>query len=175
MEIREHPPLATGALEGFGGFIDIRFRQHDFFLGRDNARNFLRGILFLECDKDDPNNLFYGVSDASIAEFRKKVKRDDGSEHIYMPIIPDISKIEGDSNPTKYEVEDFPKFNAKAFKTLEKPIKNRVKAILKAELKGKIKSWWLRPIIAAFRGLFASKITNWIITQVEADFKHRKM
>lgn len=175
MEIREHPPLATGALEGFGGFLDIKFRQHDFFLGRDNARNFLRGILFLECDKHNPNNLFYGVSDAAIAEFKRNVKQKDGSEKIYMPIIPDISKIEGDSNPTKYEVEDFPKFNGKAFRELKKPIKKRVNAILKAELKGRVKSWWLKPIIAAFRGIIASKITNWVIEQVELDFKNRKM
>ena len=175
MEIREHPPLATGSLEGFGGFLDIKFRQHDFFLGRDNARNFLRGILFLECNKDDPNNLFYGVSDAAIDEFRKKVKQKDGSEKIYMPIIPDLSKIDGDTNPTSYEVEEFPKFNKEAFRKLEKPIKNRVKAIIKAELSGKIESWWLRPIIAVFRGVLASKITKWVIEQVETDFKNRKM
>ncbi|NRD23685.1 patatin-like phospholipase family protein [Winogradskyella litoriviva] len=175
MEVRDHPPLATSALGGFGGFLDIKFRQHDFFLGRDNARNFLRGILFLECDKDDPNNLFYGVSDEAIAMFKKNVEQKDGSVKMYMPIIPDLSKIEGDTNPTKYEVEDFPKFDSETFKSLKKPIKKRVKAILKAELKGKVKRWWLKPIIAAFRGLIASKITNWVIEQVEADFKHRKM
>ncbi|WP_179347651.1 patatin-like phospholipase family protein [Winogradskyella pacifica] len=175
MEVRDHPPLATGALEGFGGFIDIKFRQHDFFLGRDNARNFLRGILFLECDQNDPDNLFYGVNDAAIAEFRRLVKQDDGSEKVYMPIIPDISKIEGDTNPTSYEVEDFPKFDSKAFKKLEKPIKKRIKAILKAELNGRISSWILRPIVSVFRGVFASKITKWVMEQVEADFKQRKM
>ncbi|WP_179334943.1 patatin-like phospholipase family protein [Winogradskyella costae] len=175
MEVRDHPPLATGALEGFGGFIDIKFRQHDFFLGRDNARNFLRGILFLECDKNDPNNLFYGVSDAAIAEFRRLIKQDDGSVKVYMPIIPDISKIEGKNNPTSYEVEDFPKFDFKAFKDLKKPIKKRINAILKAELNGRISSWVLRPIISVFRGVFASKITKWVMVQIEADFKKRKM
>lgn len=175
MEVRDHPPLATGALEGFGGFLDIKFRQHDFFLGRDNARNFLRGILFLECEKDNPDNLFYGVSDEAIETFKKKVKQKDGSYKTYMPIIPDLSKIDGDNNPTKYEVEDFPKFNSKAFKELKKPLKNRIKAIIKSELNGRVKTWWLKPIISIFRGLIASKITNWVILQVEADFKHRKM
>jgi len=174
-EVREHPPLATGGLEGFGGFIDIEFRKHDFFLGRDNARNFLRGILFLECDKDDPNNLFYGVSDEAIAEFRKREKQKDGTYKIYMPIIPDLSKIDGDSNPSAYEVEEFPKFNVKAFKKLDKPIKNRIKAILKAELKGKIDNWFLRQGISLFRGRIASKITNSLMTYIEADFKERKM
>ena len=174
-EEREHPPLATGGVEGFGGFLDIEFRKHDFFLGRDNARNFLRGILFLECDKNDPNNLFYGVSDNAIEDFQKKVEQPDGSEKIFMPIIPDISKLSGNTNPSKYEVEDFPKFKVEAFRRLEKPIRNRIKIILKAELKGKVKSWWLKPIVSLFRGTIAKKLTNWVMESIEADFKNRKM
>ncbi|WP_299123048.1 patatin-like phospholipase family protein [uncultured Winogradskyella sp.] len=173
--LRDHPPLATGGVGGFGGFLDIKFRQHDFFLGRDNARNFLRGFLFLEYDKEDPNNLFHGTSDEALKTFQRKIEQDDGSEKIYMPIIPDISKINGDTNPSKYEVDDFPKFNTDAFKKLEKPIKNRVKAIIKAELKGKIKSWWLRPVVGMFRGTIAKKITKWAMEHIEADFKERKM
>ena len=174
-ELRDHPPLATGGVGGFGGFLDIEFRKHDFFLGRDNARNFLRGFLFLECDKEDPNNLFYGVSDIAIADFQKKVKQKDGSEKIYMPIIPDLSKLTGDTNPSKYTIEDFPKFNIDAFKKLEKPIKNRVKAILKAELKGKIGNWWLRQGFAIFKGRIAKKITESVMKHIEDDFKERQM
>ncbi|CAN0380958.1 unnamed protein product, partial [Ectocarpus sp. 4 AP-2014] len=56
--LKSHSPLATGGLGGFGGFLDIDFRIHDFFLGRDNARNFLRGFLFLEYDQKNPSYLF---------------------------------------------------------------------------------------------------------------------
>ena len=174
-EVREHPPLATGGVGGFGGFIDIEFRKHDFFLGRDNARNFLRGFLFLECDQDDPNNLFYKVHDDALKSFQRKIEQADGIEKIYMPIIPDVSILTGNTNPSKYEIEDFPKFNVDAFRKLEKPIKNRIKVILKAELKGKIKSWWLKPIVGLFRGTIAKKITKWTMDHIEADFKERKM
>jgi hypothetical protein len=173
--LRDHPPLATGGVGGFGGFLDIKFRQHDFFLGRDNARNFLRGFLFLECDKNDPNNLFYGINDEAMETFQRKIEHDDGSEKIYMPIIPDISKIDGDPNPSKYEVEDFPKFNAETFRKLEKPIRNRIKTILKAELKGKIGNWWLRQAVTIFRGSIAKKIAKLTIEHIEADFRERKM
>ncbi|MFK7833759.1 MAG: patatin-like phospholipase family protein [Winogradskyella sp.] len=173
--LRDHPPLATGGIGGFGGFLDIEFRKHDFFLGRDNARNFLRGFLFLECDREDPNNLFYGVSDSAIEDFQRKIEQADGSEKIYMPIIPDVSKLTGDTNPSKYEVEEFPKFKVEAFRALKKPIKKRIKAILKAELKGRIKSVLLRPVISALIGIFASKITRLVMQKVEADFKLRKM
>lgn len=35
-------PLAGGALDGFGGFLDRGFRLHDFHLGRCNAQRFFR-------------------------------------------------------------------------------------------------------------------------------------
>jgi hypothetical protein len=34
--------IACGSLGGFGGFVDKRFRIHDFFLGRANCERFLR-------------------------------------------------------------------------------------------------------------------------------------
>lgn len=168
----DHPPLATGGIGGFGGFLDIEFRKHDFFLGRKNARNFLRGIFFTECKPKDKNNLFYGVSQSAIDEFSRVV---DGKT--YMPIIPDVSKLDADddSNPTKYEMQDFPKFNAKAFKALEKPIKNRIKAILKAELNSKFSGffWWLSRGLVI--GKVSRKLTNWIMETIEKDFKKRGM
>ncbi len=35
-------PIASGSLEGFGGFFHRSFREHDFFLGRKNCQSFLR-------------------------------------------------------------------------------------------------------------------------------------
>lgn len=165
-------PLATGAIGGFGGFLDIEFRKHDFFLGRKNAKNFLRGFLFLEYNAEDPNNLFYGISSEAVEKFKKE---DNGK--VYLPIIPDVSKLDpnDEPNPSKYKIQKTPKFDAKAFKALKTPIKNRVKAILKAELRGKINNWWLRQAIGLFRGTIAKKITNWIIETIEKDFRKRGM
>ncbi len=173
----DHPPLATGGIGGFGGFIDIEFRKHDFFLGRDNARNFLRGIMFMEYDKNNPNNLFHGVSDEAIKKFGRKIPQDDGSKKIFMPIIPDVSKLDpnDDSNPSRYTVQDFPKFNKQAFKKLEKPIKDRIQAILKAELKGKL-SGWLWSLGQGFLiNMTSKKMTKWVMTTIEKDFNKRGM
>ncbi|WP_369996217.1 patatin-like phospholipase family protein [Winogradskyella sp.] len=165
-------PLATGAIGGFGGFLDIEFRKHDFFLGRKNAKNFLRGFLFLEYDAEDPKNLFYGISPEAVEKFKKE---DNGK--VYLPIIPDVSKLDpnDEPNPSKYKIQKTPKFDARAFKTLKTPIKNRVKAILKAELRGRINNWWLRQAIGLFRGTIAKKITNWVIETIEKDFRKRGM
>lgn len=176
-EEMDHPPLATGGIGGFGGFIDIEFRKHDFFLGRDNARNFLRGVLFMEYDKDNPDNLFSGMNEAAVKAFRRKIKQPDGTEKIFMPIIPDVSKLDpnDDSNPSSYTIPDFPKFNKEAFRKFEGPIKNRTKAILKAELKGKISGW----LWCLGRGFIihkiSKKITKWVMKTIEKDFEKRGM
>jgi len=173
----DHPPLATGGIGGFGGFIDIEFRKHDFFLGRDNARNFLRGIMFMEYDKNNPKNLFQGVSDEAVKKFGRKIKQEDGSKKMFMPIIPDVSKLDpnDDSNPSRYTVQDFPKFNREAFMKLERPIRDRTKAILKAELQGKM-SGWLWGIGKGFIiNKISKKMTKWVMETIEKDFAKRGM
>ena len=152
--------------------MDIEFRKHDFFLGRKNARNFLRGVLFAECNPKDEKNLFFGVSDEAIEEFSREV---DGKT--YMPIIPDVSKLDpnDDPNPTSYEIQDFPKFNVSAFEDLEKPIRNRVKAILKAELNSKLSGfiWWLAKGVIIRKT--SKKLTAWVMETIKKDFKKRGM
>ena len=176
-EEMDHPPLATGGIGGFGGFIDIEFRKHDFFLGRDNARNFLRGVLFMEYDKDNPKNLFSGMNKEAVKAFRRKIKQPDGTEKIFMPIIPDVSKLDpdDDSNPSKYTVKDFPKFDKDAFRKLERPIRIRTKAILKAELEGKMSGFFGR----FFKGIIVNKISKkmskWVMETIEKDFTKRGM
>jgi predicted acylesterase/phospholipase RssA len=46
--------IASGAMSGFSGFLDRRYRHHDFLLGRRNAENFLRNYFALP----DTNSLF---------------------------------------------------------------------------------------------------------------------
>jgi hypothetical protein len=177
LEEVDHPPLATGGIGGFGGFIDIEFRKHDFFLGRKNAKNFLRGIMFMEYDKEDPNNLFYNVSKEAVKKFRKIVKQEDGTKKIFMPIIPDVTKLDpnDDANPSSYEVQDFPKLDKKVFERLEKPIRNRVKAILKAELNDKLSGWLWGLAKGLVISKLSKKITKWVMTTIEKDFAKRGM
>lgn len=40
--LRGADAIASGSLDGFGGFIDRSLRAHDFFLGRQNCQSFLR-------------------------------------------------------------------------------------------------------------------------------------
>lgn len=175
-KLAEHPPLATGGVGGFGGFLDLEFRMHDFFLGRDNARNFLRGFFFLEYDKDDPSYLFKNVTEESVDAFARTVKdKLTGKEKTYMPIIPDVSFLTGDTNPYFYTVKDFPKLNKKKFEALEKPVRNRVKAIIRSEVDGRVKSWVARKAVNVLIGIYAKKISKNVLKKIAKDFKNRGM
>src|SRR5262249_36211631 len=46
----ERFPIACGLLGGFGGFLDERFRSHDFQLGRRNCQQFLRNSFLVPSD-----------------------------------------------------------------------------------------------------------------------------
>ncbi|XLS27428.1 patatin-like phospholipase family protein [Flavobacteriaceae bacterium M23B6Z8] len=169
-------PLATGGLGGFGGFLDIEFRIHDFFLGRDNARNFLRGFLFLEYDEDNPSYLFKDLTKEAVTSFSRKIKdKDTGEVKVYMPIIPDLSKLTEDTNPYKYTVKEFPKFKREVFKKLEKPIRKRIKAILKAEIRQRVDGWLLRSVMGIINNFLSKRLTKWVMKVIEKDFTDRNM
>jgi hypothetical protein len=178
--ILEQEALACGGLGGFGGFFDIEFRMHDFFLGRDNARNFLRRYLCLEYNEDKKHPLFENISAEALAIFKTKYKDPQSKEKkLYLPILPDISYIEaketGDTNPYNYTVPDFPKLNRKSLEALEKPIKERVKKIVKIEIDKYLDGFFLKNTAKLFSGLLSKKITNWVMIQIENDFKSRGM
>ena len=176
-ELKDHPPLATGGLGGFGGFLDIDFRIHDYFLGRNNARNFLRAFLFLEYDKANPSPLFKALNAEAIELFSREIDdRESGMEKIYMPIIPDMSLLDKDTNtnPYFYDVDTFPKLNKKWVENLRKPLKNRIKIILKKEAKA-FKKWYIKPLLWVAGGTLANKIAKKVIAVIITEFQNRKM
>lgn len=111
----EPHPIACGAAMAFGGLLDIRFRHHDFFLGRDNARNFFRTFFSLPCKvtvvKDDKGKKqITGIAECHplhrnwtvemVRKFKREATDDDNGtatdtnpspvETILLPIIPDL-------------------------------------------------------------------------------------
>ncbi|WP_394750914.1 hypothetical protein [Spongiimicrobium salis] len=176
-ELKDHPPLATGGLGGFGGFLDIDFRIHDYFLGRNNARNFLRAFLFLEHDKSNPSPLFAALDKEAIEIFSREVEEpESGKEKMYMPIIPDMSllDINTSTNPYFYDVDTFPKLDRKWVEGLRKPLKNRIKKILKKEAQA-FKKWYIKPLLWLGGGMLANKIAKKAIAVIIQEFQERKM
>ncbi len=171
----DHPPLSCAALGGFGGFLDLEFRKHDFFLGRNNARNFLRAYLMLHFDENDPHPLFKDLKRESIKVFHRKIK-----DKIYVPIIPDINLLydieNGDTNPLKYTIRDFPKLDKRYFNKIKPDLKKRVKRILTAEINARTKKKpILRRSLKSARGYISRKLTKEIINYMRKDLEKRKM
>lgn len=140
--------LACGALDGFSGFIERKFRVHDYFLGRKNCRNFLRFYFVLEHKKGEKlPDLFKGWTEEMLDYYGLPDKDKEGCYKL--PIIPCfdfIEKVEEEKtkNPTadisklNWEVghdreREFPKINVEdLLDKYEASIENRAKAILKA-------------------------------------------
>lgn len=89
--------IACGALSGFGGFLDIRFRRHDFFLGRKNAQSFLQKYFAVSSESKEQFGLLQSYTPQAQARF--VFPGADG--RFYFPIIPDLRLAQADpeSNP----------------------------------------------------------------------------
>lgn len=134
--------IACGSLGGFGGFLDKRFRRHDFYLGRINCKSFLQRHFLVGADDAAANPIFsdsYGSGahcDAIRQKFGRSVAGGGDGEFGY-PIIPDVNRLlsDGDVDDLYYELR-FPALSLaefdKKFDTYRGPIKGRVSAILRS-------------------------------------------
>ena len=86
--------IASGALQGFSGFLDRRFRHHDFLLGRRNAENFLRNYFALPVN----NTLFHqgwwaARSREEQEELRTLTAAPESAKEVERLIIPPIAAL----------------------------------------------------------------------------------
>lgn len=149
--IKEDHPIACGAAMAFSGMLDIKFRHHDFFLGRDNARNFFSTYFTLPCKMETeivkgkvefkkpykiieahPIHKNWTSEMIDIFEIRSE-KKDEGI--LLLPIIPDLYKLKEElndinRNPFAHSVQEMPKFNPQGLFALESKMQQRFKKIL---------------------------------------------
>ena len=116
-ELTGSQALATSGLGAFQGFLCRDFREHDYFLGRRNAHDFLKNQFALP----DSNPLFESWSDEQKTEFRTP----SGSVN-YLPIIPLFGTAK---NPPQYPAWPAGKLNPD---DLADPIRERLKAVVAA-------------------------------------------
>lgn len=129
-------PIASESFNAFGGFVDIKFRQHDFFLGRNNARNFFRYVFTLEYDPENGrvHPIHKNWTKEMIDTFAIEYPKDTGKK--YLPIIPDMNLLLRIQNHGKaeekndYDVAEMPKVDYKRITDEFKFINARVNAIL---------------------------------------------
>ncbi|RNC79449.1 MAG: hypothetical protein ED557_15350 [Balneola sp.] len=195
-------PLATASIGAFGGFLDIKFRNHDFFLGRDNARNFMRAFLSMPFDPE--NNTVHPIHEAwkkSNGEFDEEMierfkivitDKETKETNMYLPIIPDVNLIFKEEEPPagetyssmdryKYSVKDMPKYDAKELHERYGDIYERVKRVLDilVDMIPRSRLSFLLKGVLVFKGFIKKKIAkegaNFLIDTILEDLRCRKL
>jgi hypothetical protein len=130
--------ITCAAAMGFGGFLDIKFRQHDFFLGRNNARTFFRyyfSFPYYRDESDPSKNDIHPIHRNWTNEMVEAFKIEkDGA--VYLPIIPDMNiLIEQATNirkgPYDYDIADLPMYDPQKLFGIQDQMKKRFSRILK--------------------------------------------
>ncbi len=126
--------IASGGLGGFLGFVDSRFLQHDYALGRRNAHDFLKRHLALPKDANNP--IFDSWSDPQRSEY---AFNENGTD--YLPLIPLMKRLRDDP-PV---VPDWPRLDA--FPTgLEDAVTERLDALYSLAKAAAQPDSWLKRI-----------------------------
>lgn len=137
-------PIASGSFAAFGGFLDVKFRIHDFFLGRNNARNFVRYFFSLPIDeKNQANNhpIHRNWTEESLEKYKiKKRDKATGEYQFYLPIIPDLNIVLNKlpwagAEWNDYTIAEKPKYNPTELFALEDQIRNRYEKLISVLIK----------------------------------------
>lgn len=139
----ERYTIACGLLGGFGGFLDEKFRAHDFQLGRRNCQAFLRSTFAMP----DGNPIV--ASMAGRQQFRIAPNLGTGQPEQY-PIIP----LLGDAQP-EVPLPHWPRMSQADFELLLDRIRGRLGKIAPLLVQSQTTSPLLRSI--GYLGLFLAK------------------
>lgn len=181
--------LATSSMHAFGGVLSKDFREHDYQLGMENARNFLRYKFFFPVDKnveDDEDLNFdnlreiwskYPEAKKSFMKPRKVIKNGVEVTINVLPIIPDVDILTDDN--TYFSKLERPKVSEDVLNKKKKEIKKRIRAIIdnvnlsikSDETKGKSKIL-MRGLVKL---LYVNKIYKKINNEVVEDLKDRDL
>lgn len=126
---KEDYPIACGAAMAFSGLLDINFRHHDFFLGRDNARNFYRAWFTLEYNPE--KKIVHPIHQSWTPEMIEYFKMPGKDGSCYLPIVPDLyflrERMERHTrNPFKHTVAAWPQYDPTVLFSMEEKLKARV-------------------------------------------------
>jgi len=130
---KDKNPIISASFNAFGGFLDVNFRVHDFFLGRNNARNFVQ--YFGSIPYDPVNGNIHPIHKEWTNEMVEKFKiSKSGDDRIFLPIIPDLNLLLENKKPGddkyNYTYKEKPKYDPSKLFSLKDNIYNRFKKVL---------------------------------------------
>ncbi len=174
---RAKKDLASAPLNGFAGFLDASFREHDFKLGRQNCQTFLRYYFAVKNDNIE-TRLQSAPTNEAKERFCFSVPPKDPNGEQFFPIIPDmrvlnafndISDKENYGTDAKIHYPEFPKFNSITFeKAFKKPIKKRISYVVKGLSNSSMLTF-------AFNRLFKNKAYTFIKNTIESEMEEAEL
>ncbi len=152
--------LATGGLAAFQGFLSRSFREHDYFLGRRNAYEFLKDQFALPAN----NPLFNNWTPDQKTKYAIQE-----ADQTYLPIIPLVPLLGPPNVPPQYPIWPTNTFQPE---TLQDAIANRVSAVVSTIENKDISSnifihAYLWPMLSQLRG----ELTDKIMAAIQASLK----
>ncbi len=116
-------PMASGLLGGFGGFVALSFRDHDFQLGRRNCQRFLQGTFALP-----PENEIISSWPASAPKDQFKAKQTQAEIAAREPDSFCVIPLFGTATEETL-LPDWPRISQAQFDTLQTRIAGRFDAV----------------------------------------------
>jgi len=157
--------MSCGVLSGFGGFINKEFRVHDYFLGRFNAKIFLRDYFTIPADSLGSNPIFKnGYAGTDVTQF--KSTKDDSIQII--PVFADATDytfpdfvFSSGSNWPAVQDSDVDKFRP--------AIKARIQAVL---LNLSVFSWFTKSLLwIGAKVVLNGKLADKVIGTIKGEFQ----
>lgn len=159
-------PIASGSLEGFGGFLCRRFREHDYQLGRRNCQRFLKEDFALPSEGDLRNKIF----DLWSPEARSAHAIEGG----FLPIIP----LVGTAAAVVPEPQ-WPTLTPTEFDSLQPRVATRlgriVGATIRQYIQGKFWSPAIRLLVNGIWRLESGRAVDSIMNLIGNDLKSRNL
>ncbi|MEP6673940.1 MAG: hypothetical protein ABJA78_02250 [Ferruginibacter sp.] len=132
-------PIASASVGAFGGFLNKEFRHYDFFLGRDNAKNYLRYFFSFEYTVDETQpekSIIHPIHNCWTPAMVELFKITGKDGKTYLPIIPDmnilkeINHAQEKADPFEYSVKDKPLYDPVALFEMREQMNERFARIL---------------------------------------------
>jgi hypothetical protein len=160
---KEEHALASGMLNGFGGFLKEDFRMHDFQLGRRNCQQFLRNHFGIPTAACADNPVFQHYSPEERARFSVEVK---GEE--IMPIIPLVGSAEPEEHPLVWKTL---RMTDQERSELEGRVKERTKTVLNGMVNQYFDGWLIRNVGRLLARKKTGTITGRIMEAINRDLE----
>ena len=160
-DVEQRYTIACGLLGGFGGFLDEKFRSHDFQLGRRNCQAFLRSTFGL------PEENPLSAAMEGRAQFRISADDENDLPERY-PIIPLLGSA-NDEVPLPY----WPRIGQAELEKILRRIADRFKAVAPLLIRAQTASPLLRAIAGIGLLLGRGRVLDYIRLAVLSDLVRR--